>query len=456
MSAGSATGRAVVIGAGIGGLAAAAALAPHFGHVIVFERDALGPDTLLRPGIPQGRHVHGLLAGGLQALQTLLPGLRDDLLAAGAVPIRIGLDQRLETPGFDPFPQRELGLVTVSMTRPLLERVLRRRVVGLASVELRSSCRVTGMTVASDGRSVAGVRVEGQADAVEADLVVDASGRGVLTLDALQGLGRPLPVETAIEVDVRYTCAIFERPGGAANTGWKVLATRPDPRLDGRRAIMFAVEGSSRWLLGLGGVAGDSAPTDLPGFLAYAAKLRTATAFDAIRDAQLQGDIARFAFPRNHRRYFEGMADFPVGLLPLGDAICRVNPAYGQGISIAAQQAVLLDRSLQAVRHAGEPPAAAARPYFAGLDAVLAEPWDVAMQDCVYPHLVDARPADFAERAAFRAALNRLAARDPAFHRLSVEVAQLIRPASVWRDPSIQSRIEQEVSASAITSVRGR
>ncbi len=453
MNDGSGTGRAVVIGAGIGGLAAAAALARHFGHVLVLERDALQSDTMVRPSIPQGRHVHGLLAGGLQALQTLLPGLHDDLVDAGAVPVRIGLDQRLETPGFDPYPQRELGLSTVSMTRPLLERVLRRRVLELASIELRSSCRVAGLKPTRDGQGIAAVKVEGETDDVETDFVVDASGRGVPTLDALQALGHPLPKESAIEVDIRYTCAIFERRGVAAD--WKVLATRPDPRRDGRRAIMFPVEGDSRWLLGLGGVAGDTAPTDLAGYRAYAATLRTPTAFEAIHEAQLHGEIARFAFPRNHRRHFEDLPDFPAGLLPLGDAICRVNPAYGQGMSIAAQQAVLLDRALQEARNAGAT-RAAARAYFAGLGELLAEPWDVVMQDYAYAHLANARPADFAERMAFRAAVSRLAARDPEVHRVSAEVANLLRPASVFREPTLGSRIAHELTGAATAAPVGR
>ena len=349
---------------------------------------------MVRRSVPQEHHVHHLLAVDLQALQTLLPGLHDDLVAAGAVPVRIGLDQRLEAPGFDPYPQREVGLSTVSMTRPLLERVLRRRVLGLAPVELRTSCRVTGLKPTSDGQGIAGVQVEGQTDEVEVDLVVDASGRGVPTFATLRALGRPLPKETTIEVDIRYTCAIFERRGGAAVCDWKVLATRPDPRREGRRAIMFPIEGESRWLLGLGGVAGDTAPTDLAGFRAYAATLRTPTAFEAIREAQLHGEIARFAFPRNQRRHFEDLQDFPAGLLPLGDAICRFNPAYGQGMSIAAQQAVLLDQVLQAAGNA-QARRAAARAYFAGLGALLAEPWDVVMQDYAYAHLANARPADF-------------------------------------------------------------
>jgi flavin-dependent dehydrogenase len=212
---------------------------------------------------------------------------------------------------------------------------------------------------------------------------------------------------------------------------------------------MFPIEGQSRWLLGLGGVAGDSAPTDLPGYLAYAATLRTRTAHDAVRTARLQGDIVRFAFPRNLRRHFERLPSLPRGLLPFGDAICRVNPSYGQGMSIAAQEALLLDRSLQHLRTAGAPRSALAELFFGQLGQILSEPWDVALQDLAYSHLAERRPADFSERMAFRAAISRLAVRNGDIHRLSAEVTQLLRPATVWQEPEWRVLIQREVDAAA-------
>src|SRR5215510_7423898 len=109
--------QAVVIGAGMGGLTAARALADHFEHVIVLERDALPSQATHRAGTPQGRHVHALLAGGLRALGELFPGFDRDLLEAGAVPYRAGLELRYERPGYDPFPQRDLGWVSYAMSR---------------------------------------------------------------------------------------------------------------------------------------------------------------------------------------------------------------------------------------------------------------------------------------------------------------------------------------------------
>ena len=117
----------IVVGAGMGGLAAAKALSGHFDHVTVLERDTLPRDPAPRPGTPQARHVHALLAGGLSALKELLPGIEADLEQAGAVRLA-NEDLRMERPGFDPFPQRDLGLSWLSASRPLLEFITRQAV----------------------------------------------------------------------------------------------------------------------------------------------------------------------------------------------------------------------------------------------------------------------------------------------------------------------------------------
>src|SRR5215469_18733130 len=120
--------RAVVVGAGMAGLPAARALADHFEQVVVLERDTLPVDASHRAGTPQARHTHALLGGGQRALDDLFPGFEEDLAGAGAVPFRVGLDLRFETPGFDPFPQRDLGWDAYAMSRPLIEATVRRPV----------------------------------------------------------------------------------------------------------------------------------------------------------------------------------------------------------------------------------------------------------------------------------------------------------------------------------------
>lgn len=219
--------QAVVIGAGIGGLTAAGALAPHFEQVAVLERDALPTEPAHRPGTPQAPHVHALLTSGQRALGELFPGFEQDLVRAGAVPLRAGLDIRVERPGYDPFPQRDLGWVGYAISRPAIEFAVRRRVQGLANVVLRQRCRVQEILTTAEGTAVTGVRFEnddGAGEALTTDLVVDASGRGALTLGLLQSIGRPPPEETTIGVDFSYGTCVFAIPNDAP-TDWKGVMT---------------------------------------------------------------------------------------------------------------------------------------------------------------------------------------------------------------------------------------
>ena len=134
--------QAVVIGAGMGGLTAAGALANHFDQVVVLERDTLPSEPTYRAGTPQARHVHALLLGGQRALAALFPGFEQHLAQAGAVPLRAGLDVRVERPGYDPFPQRDLGWFGYAASRPTIERAVRRRVESRGNTTLYQRCRV--------------------------------------------------------------------------------------------------------------------------------------------------------------------------------------------------------------------------------------------------------------------------------------------------------------------------
>jgi 2-polyprenyl-6-methoxyphenol hydroxylase-like FAD-dependent oxidoreductase len=440
--------RALVVGAGLGGLTAAAALARHFAHVTVVERDRLPVQPEPRAGVPQGRHVHGLLAGGGDALETLLPGFTVALATAGAVPIRMGLDVRLEQPGYDPFPQRDLGRTGYSMSRPLLEHVVRTRLERDERIEIRTHCRVREIVAAADGRSEGAVRIDVHGAAAQnlpADLIVDASGRGALTLEFLAASGCEVPEESSIPVDIRYTCAVFTLTDDDTRD-WKMLQTRPEPGVNNRRAIMFPIEGG-RSILGLGGVDGESAPPDRDGYLDFARTLRTSTAYEAIRNAEMHGEIVRFAFPKSTRRHFERLAAFPRGLLPVADAICRINPSYGQGMSVAAREALLLDQVLASLSERDDPLADLAPAFFAKLGDVLDTPWAVAGQDYAYPHLQSLRPPDFAARARYQSALTSLAASDASVHKIMLEVSNLLKPASVLREPELSARIHSRMRA---------
>jgi 2-polyprenyl-6-methoxyphenol hydroxylase-like FAD-dependent oxidoreductase len=315
-------------------------------------------------------------------------------------------------------------------------------VEGQRNTTLRQRCRVQGVLVNSNGESVTGVRYEtanGASEIVAADLVVDASGRGALTLALLQSIGYPLPEETTIGIDLGYATCIFDIPDDAV-TDWKGVMTFGQAPHNSRGGLMLPLEGN-RWMATIGGRHGDVPPGDAEGFLSYAKALRTPTIYNAIGHAKRVDGVARYGFPESVRRHFERLDVFPRGLLPIADAICRFNPVYGQGMSVAALEACLLRKLLVTAGAEDDPIAALAPTFFAEVQPVIETPWSAAVLDFVFPDTRGQRPADFETTLKFGIALTRLAAEDPTVHRLTAEVQNLLKPRNVYLDPSLVKRV---------------
>jgi len=428
---------AIVIGAGIGGLAAAQALSAYFEKVTVLERDVLPDGPEARTGTPHCRQAHTLLRAGLNALLELFPEFDKELELAGAIRARAAVDILLETPGIDPWPQRDFGFETLCMTRPLVEFVARRLVEQQGTIALLSQCRVSDLQLSADKTSVSGVRFDlanGQSNALRADLVVDASSRGIPTLNLLDKLGFPRPDETEIGVDIGYATAIFEIPPNVPGN-WRGIIHRPNAQ-SGRGAFLFPVE-NNRWQVSLSGMHGDSPPDDLDGFIAFAKTLRTPTIYEAIKDATPVGAIHRFGFPCSLRRRFEALTKFPEGLLPIGDVICRFNPAFGQGMTVAVQEVSALKRLLDERVGRPSPLDGLAPEFFTAIQSVLAAPWSVAESDFVHAKTRGQCPPDIQQRLKFGSMLQRVAVEDAAVHRLLTEVNHLLKPLAALRDPHI-------------------
>jgi len=434
--------RAVVIGAGVGGIAAAGALIGRFDEVVVLERDQLPDTPQQRLGAQQGRHVHALLTAGQRALEELLPGFTDAMVAGGAVPTRANSDSRVEMPGYDPFPRRDFGWYTYCVSRPLLEFTGRKQAEG-RGVEFRSRARAKSLETSADGARVTGVRYEtddGDSHLLEADLVIDASGRAVPTLELLKTLGRPAPEETTIGVDFAYATAVFETPADPG-VDWKILMTMPGPTDKARGGLLCPMEGG-RWIVSLGGRGEDKPPEDLDGFLDYARGLRTQTLYDLIKDLPPVFDIARYGFPASFRRHFDRMAPLPRGLLPLGDSISRFNPVYGQGMTVASLEALKLAGLLDARAGDADPLAGLGEAYFAEIEPVIDAAWSMsAIPDLAQPTTTGERPPNLAATLQLGLAFLVLSARDPEVHKLDTEVRQLMKLPSALADPALVAKV---------------
>ena len=436
--------QAVVVGAGMAGLAAARVLADYFDNVVVLERDTLPCDASHRAGIPQGRHTHALLAGGQRALGDLFPGFEQDLIGAGAVPVNAGLHFRFERPGYDPFPARDVGLVVCAMSRPLIESTVRQRVNHHDNITIRERCRVQDLVASPDSGAVTAIRFENsdcKSETLPTDLVVEASGRGYLTLGLLGSIGRPRPEETMIGVDITYATGIFAVPDDPP-TDWKAVLTMDAPAEGGAAAILAPLE-RGRWIVTLVGRHGEKPPDERDGFLAHAQRLRTPTIYNAIKNPEQLGEIVRFGFPASFRRHFDRLEEFPRGLLPFGDSICRFNPVYGQGMSVAAQEARLLRGLLERCAAEPDPLAGLAPAFFAESAALIETPWALAATpDLAHPKTEGQRPEDLDQALEFTEGLFQLASQDAAVHKLFVEVFHLLKPQSVLQEPELVERVK--------------
>src|SRR6516164_6876735 len=392
-------GRAVVIGAGMGGLAAAGALTKYFERVDILERDRLTASIGSRSGTPQDRHPHGLMAGGLRALDQIFPGFESGLTAAGAVRVRFARDVQFERPDVGVLPKRDFGISVLCGTRPLIELVLRRQAEAVANITLRPASRVTGIVPTIGGAGVRGVQFvngSGRSETLDTDLVVDASGRGAPTLTLLDALGWGRPQMTEIGVDISYATAVVEIPP-AATADWKLVLTQPNPPHLAWHAVMVPTE-DGRWIIA---IADHSATTWIEtwdAFLEASRSLITPTVYNALRYAQPPDGIRHYRFTVSTWKHFERLPRLPCGVLPIADALCRFNPIHGQGMSSAARQARLLQDALARAVADPDPIAALQAGFMAEVASVLETPWRMSTSaDLAFPGTRGDRPDNFVE-----------------------------------------------------------
>jgi 2-polyprenyl-6-methoxyphenol hydroxylase-like FAD-dependent oxidoreductase len=429
---------AVVLGASLAGLLAARVLSDAYERVTVVERDVLGDRPEHRRGVPQGRHAHVLLPRGAQVLDELFPGLLDDLAAGGAQVIR-----DLEELRFSPAGHRlclkghRPELVAYQASRPLLERHVRARVRALPAVKIMDRCEVVGLLTTAARDRVTGVRMRPHAARVEetldADLVLDATGRGGRAAAWLAAIGYDQPPQEQLAIRMKYaTRHLRLRPD--ALPGHKFVAIGAEP---GRPTglVLFAEE-QDQWVLTLIGYDGHHPPTDPEGFLAFVETTAPPDVVAAIRGAEPLDDIVAYRFPANLRRRYERLRRFPTGLLVFGDALCSTNPAYALGMSVAALQAAALHDTLVRGDHhlAGRFFRSAAKP--------IDRAWQLTVgSDLALPQVQGPRPLPVRVINAYVNRALTAAERDPAVAEQFLRIASLQDPVTRLLRPSTARRV---------------
>jgi 2-polyprenyl-6-methoxyphenol hydroxylase-like FAD-dependent oxidoreductase len=417
-------------------------LADTYRDVVVVDRDDLtehecvvGEHVCPRRSVPQGQHVHALLARGRHIMEELLPGLTDELIAGGAVTGDVTGNVRWVMNGRG-MPKPHSDMLLLSMSRPLLEQRVRARVRALPNVRFLEQHDIGNLLTTDDNSTVIGAAVtaNGRTYDLAADLVVDATGRRTRLPAWLKELGYPEVEQEELRIAVGYATQYYRLPQDAMpdEISIDVVAAAHQPRgaicakIDGGRALVTAY-----------GMLGDYPPSDSEGFLAFLKTLSATDIYDTVAGTAPMGPPVSYRFPANLRRRYERMASFPDGLLVLGDAVCSFNPVYGQGMTVAALGATVLRD------HIGREGGPVGTEYLADLAGrAVDHVWDMTIgADLAFPGVEGARTPELLEEHAYVEQLLEAAAHDPSLLVAYARVVFLVDPPQALATPEIQAAV---------------
>lgn len=283
---------------------------------------------------------------------------------------------------------------------------------------------MTGVTVRA--------RPDGGERELEADLVVDATGRGARTPAFLEAMGYARPAEDHVDVRLMYSSHLLQLPPEIPNE--IVVLVGPVP---GRPTgtFIFRNENNTAMFTVLG-MAGNEPPSEFAEMVSFIEEFTPAHVVAHIREAVPLTDGACHRMPTSRWRRYDRMRRFPHGLLVMGDAICSFNPIYGQGMTVAALEALALQRCLRQDR--GD----LTRRYFHTTSKIISSAWQLATgADLTLPEVHGPRPLPVRITNKYVQQVQAAAEHDIGVAERLSNVAGLIDPPSRLMHPAVIARV---------------
>jgi 2-polyprenyl-6-methoxyphenol hydroxylase-like FAD-dependent oxidoreductase len=384
--------KALVIGGSIAGLLSARILSDFFDEVLIIEKDQKSPKDLSRTGVPQGLHGHALLKSGEEILTELFPGIVDELITDGSV--QSDFTRELAWNHHGSWKMKyHAGISIIQQSRPFLEWHIKRRLEMIPNVNFIYEAVAKRLLMNTEHSEVKGIEIQKEGEPITpllADFVVDASGAGSSTANWLQLLDFEPPKKTEVRVNLFYASRIFSSLSIPKND-WGNLLVYPNPPFQNRGGSISPIE-NKRWMVSLLGYGVDSPPRNGEEFLQYSKNLEHPDVYEAIKDARPETDVSVYRFPSLRRFHYEKLKRFPNGLVVIGDAFCRIDPVFGQGMSIAALEAIAFKKELQKARQKNTLHQISVNTH-RSFSKIIDVPWLIALtEDFRFNHTVGSKP----------------------------------------------------------------
>jgi 2-polyprenyl-6-methoxyphenol hydroxylase-like FAD-dependent oxidoreductase len=339
---------AIILGSGVAGLSAAQVASKYFDQVLVLDHDHLPESGDPRQFIPQANHAHLLHHHGGDILNRLFPGFYQGLLEMGSVPVREN-EIAWFSHGFWKHSLSRLSrdFTHYSQSRTVIDRVILSLLRKNPKISVLERHKALSFIFDREDRKVIGVEVKDLSESVvhsiEAQIVIDASGNTSATPTWLKALGYMPPVETKVGMDLVYVSQKMLLP--EENRSWKILAITP-PAAKSRMGSLLVPLENNLWLMTQFQVFPGQLPKSNEEFLEFAKQQDEPHIYEAIKNGTPVSPVMRYRFQGATWRHYERLTEFPDGLIALGDAVCRLNPIYGQGMVSSAVTVDCLDRCL--------------------------------------------------------------------------------------------------------------
>lgn len=339
--------KAIVIGGSMAGKFAAKALSTSFKEVIILEVGDKWDGKASRKRVPQSDHPHVLLKGGEKAIEELFPTITNELIKAGSIINNFTRD--LKWHQFGLWKQPFIGEVhMIQQSRPLLEWHIQKRIDQISNITITYKTLVNGLLVDGKLNKVCGVKVKyletGMQEEVHADIVVDASGFGSKSMEWLREYEIEVQ-EEKVRIDLFYATKMFQLKENEELDCCNMLMSPSFP--ENPYGVLIQTIEDNRYFVTFSGYANEKAPQTDDEFYDFAENLSISNVTDFLNKAEGITDIKTYKIPYQVRRRFDLVNNVPEGLLVVGDAQCRFDPVFGQGVSVAAMEAHQLQLLLQ-------------------------------------------------------------------------------------------------------------